>query len=132
MAQERIGRYSILEEIASGGQGAVYRAFDAETNQIIALKLLHPSLTGDQNYLERFHREASLASSIDHPNVIKIYEVGESEGRHFIAMELSCPRASHASSSPRAACPSTAPPHSPSRSPTASQRLTRGASFTVT
>ena len=88
MAQERIGRYSILEEIASGGQGAVYRAFDAETNQIIALKVLHPSLTADQNYLERFRREASLASSIDHPNVIKIYEVGESDGRHFIAMEL--------------------------------------------
>jgi len=88
MTQERIGRYTILEEIASGTQGAVYRAFDAESGQIVALKVLHPSLTGDQNYLERFHREATITSSIDHPNVVRIHEVGEADGKHFIAMEF--------------------------------------------
>ena len=88
MAEERIGRYTVLEEIASGTQGAVYRAFDPNTGQIVALKVLHPSLTGDQNYLERFHREATITASIDHPNVVRIHEVGESDGKHFIAMEF--------------------------------------------
>ena len=88
MAQERIGRYTILEDIASGTQGAVHRAFDPESGQIVAVKVLHPSLAGDRSYLERFHREATITSSIDHPNVVRIYEVGESDGRHFIAMEF--------------------------------------------
>ena len=88
MAEQRIGRYAILEEIASGTQGTVHRAFDPESGQIVALKVLHASLSGDRSYLERFHREATITSSIDHPNVVDIHEVGESGGRHFIAMEF--------------------------------------------
>ena len=65
--EQRIGRCQILEEIASGGQGTVYRAYDPEGGQIIALKVLHPTLSGDPTYIERFRREASLAASIDHP-----------------------------------------------------------------
>ena len=86
--QRHIGRYQVLDEIAAGGQGAVYRAFDPQTGQIVALKVLHPSLAGDRTYLDRFRREASLASSIDHPNVTKIFEVGESGGSHFMALEF--------------------------------------------
>ena len=86
--EQRVGRYQILDEIASGGQGAVYRAFDPDTGQIVALKVLHPTLTGDRQYIERFHREATLAASIVHTNVIKIFEVGEDRGRHFITMEF--------------------------------------------
>ena len=86
--QQRIGRYQILEEIASGGQGVVYSAFDPDSGQIVAVKVLHPSLTGNRDYLERFRREASMASSINQPNVVKIFEVGEDDGRHFIALEL--------------------------------------------
>ena len=88
MAEERIGRYRILEEIASGAQGTVYRAFDPDSGGLVALKVLHPSLTGDASYLERFQREASLAASIDHPNVVRIFEVGEADGRHFMALEF--------------------------------------------
>ncbi|NQU96493.1 MAG: protein kinase, partial [Chloroflexi bacterium] len=88
MAEERIGRYRILEEIASGTQGTVYRGFDAETGRLVAVKILHASLTGDATYLERFHREATLAASIDHQNVVRIYEVGEDAGRHFMALEF--------------------------------------------
>ena len=88
MAEERIGRYRILEEIASGTQGTVYRAFDPDSGGLVALKVLHPSLTGDPSYLERFQREASLAASIDHPNVVRIFEVGEADGRHFMALEF--------------------------------------------
>ena len=86
--QQQIGRYQVLEEIASGGQGAVYKAFDPQSGQILALKVLHPSLTANSSYLERFRREASLAASIDHPNVVGIFEVGEDREWHFIAMEL--------------------------------------------
>ena len=88
MAQERLGRYRILGEIASGAQGAVFRGFDPDAGRLVALKVLHPTLTTDRSYLERFHREASLAASIDHPNVVRIFDVGEANGRHFIAMEF--------------------------------------------
>ena len=83
-----IGRYQILKEIASGGQGAVYLAFDPELGDTVALKVLRPDLTGDATYLERFRREANMAAAIDHPNVIRILEVGEDNGRQFIALEF--------------------------------------------
>ena len=86
--QQNIGRYRVLNEIASGSQGVVYQAFDPQNGRIVALKVLHPSLTADPNYLERFHREAQMAASINHPNVVQVFEVGESCGQHFIAMEF--------------------------------------------
>ena len=86
--EEHLGRYQLLEEIAAGGQATVHRAFDPQTGRIVALKVLHPSLTGDRSYLERFRREASLAASIDHRNVVKIFEIGEQDGRHFMALEF--------------------------------------------
>ena len=72
----------------SGGQGTVYRAFDPDTGQIVALKVLHRFLSSDSDYVERFRREASLASSIDHPNVVKIFEVGQDGDQHFMALEF--------------------------------------------
>jgi serine/threonine-protein kinase len=83
--ERQIGRYQVLDEIASGGQGAVFRVFDPETGQIVALKVLHASLSNDSNYVARFRREASLASSIDHPSVVKIFEVGQDGDQHFMA-----------------------------------------------
>ncbi|NQW16289.1 MAG: protein kinase [Chloroflexi bacterium] len=88
MSQEQLGRYRILEKVAAGTQGTVFRAFDAESGHLVALKVLHPAMTGDDSYLDRFHREASLASSIDHPNVVQIFDVGEDGDRHFIALEF--------------------------------------------
>ena len=88
MAQQQIGRYQILEDIASGGQGAVHRVFDPDTGQIVALKVLHASLSNDSTFVERFRREASLAASIDHPNVVKIFEVGQDGDQHFMALEF--------------------------------------------
>ena len=63
--QQTIGRYRILEHIASGSQGRVYQAYDPETGQIVALKVLHSHLTDDITYVERFRRESSLASQVD-------------------------------------------------------------------
>ena len=77
-----------MEEIASGGQATVYRVWDTQTGQVLALKVMHPHLARDATYVERFHREARLAASIDHPNVIRIYEVGEEDGKHFMALEF--------------------------------------------
>ena len=83
MTQQRIGRYSVLEEIASGGQATVYRVWDAQTGGVLALKLMHPHLARDSSYVERFRREAQMAASIDHPNIIRIFEVGEG-GRRLL------------------------------------------------
>ena len=85
---QQIGRYQILEEVAKGGQGTVYRVFDPDTGQIVALKVLHRFPSNDSTDIERFRREASLAASIDHPNVVKIYEVGQDGDQHFMALEF--------------------------------------------
>ena len=67
MSQQRIGRYQILEEIASGGQATVYRVWDTQTGSILALKVMHPHLTRDTSYVERFKREhADLP--VEHPD----------------------------------------------------------------
>ena len=87
MARQRIGRYDILESIGTGGFATVYRAQDSQLSRAVALKVLHPHLAGDPQYLERFTREARLAASINHPNVVTIHEVGQDADTHFIAME---------------------------------------------
>ena len=56
MSQEQLGRYRILEKVAAGTQGTVFRAYDADSGHLVALKVLHPAMTGDDSYLARFHR----------------------------------------------------------------------------
>ena len=87
MSQERIGRYGILDRIAAGGQATVYRAWDSETGQVVALKVLHPHLTHDADYIKRFQLEARLSVNITHPNVINVFEVAQHGDNHFISME---------------------------------------------
>ncbi len=88
MARQRIGRYDILESVGSGGFATVYRAQDSQLDREVALKVLHPHMSGDPQYLERFTREARLAASINHPSVVTIHEVGQDANSHFIAMEF--------------------------------------------
>ena len=88
LIKRRIKTYQFLEEVAAGGHATVYRVFDSRTNQVLALKVLHPHLSKDPVYLARFEREATLASSIVHPNVVRIYEVGKEGEANFIAMEF--------------------------------------------
>ena len=87
MAQQQIDSYHILEEIAAGGQASVHKAWDTRTGQIVALKVMHPHLAKDPGYLERFHREARLAASIAHPNVVRIFDVGQSGDANYMALE---------------------------------------------
>jgi hypothetical protein len=82
---QQIGKYTVSGEIASGAQGAVYRAIDPSTAMTVAVKVLIGQRVTD---VDRFRREASLVQAIDHQNVVKLIEVGESEGRHFMAMEF--------------------------------------------
>ncbi|MFC1935612.1 protein kinase [Chloroflexota bacterium] len=87
MEQGRIGHYEVLEEIAAGGQGAVYRARDVNLGRIVVLKVLHHHIARDPQFKERFLREARTAASLTHPNVVTIHAVGEEDGQLYMAME---------------------------------------------
>jgi PGF-pre-PGF domain-containing protein len=86
MQIRRIGRYQLLEIVGKGGQGTVYRGHDPSTGQIVAVKILAEEHS-DGDFLERFQREASILASLEHPHVIKVFDHGEEEGRHFIVTE---------------------------------------------
>src|SRR3954468_1557495 len=85
---QRLGRYTILALVGRGGMAAVYRAHDTALRRDIALKVLYPQFGGDAALVERFQREAVLAANLDHPNILPIYDVGETNGLVYIAMRL--------------------------------------------
>jgi eukaryotic-like serine/threonine-protein kinase len=83
------GRYDILELLGSGGMGVVYRAYDREVGEAVAIKALRPDLGGiDATLLERFKQELRLARRITHRNVVRTYDLGEVDGLYYITMEL--------------------------------------------
>ncbi len=84
----QVGHYRVLDRIGSGGMGMVFAGEDINLGRKVALKFLSTELVGNEQALERFKFEARTASSLNHPNICTIYEVGESDGECFIAMEL--------------------------------------------
>ena len=83
----KIGPCRIELRIAAGGMGVVYRAHHSPTGSTVAVKVLAPSLSQDQEYVTRFFREAGAAGQIDHPNVIRVIDVGKHEGKYYLVME---------------------------------------------
>jgi serine/threonine-protein kinase len=83
-----LGSFEILAPIGSGGMGDVYRARDTKLGRDVALKVLPAAMASSQERLERFRREAKALASLDHPGIVTIYSVEESEGLHFLIMQL--------------------------------------------
>src|SRR5919204_5457636 len=81
------GRYRIARKLGGGGMADVYLAEDQELGRRVAVKMLHSRYANDEQFVERFRREATHAAGLSHPNIVSIYDRGETNGSYFIVME---------------------------------------------
>ena len=84
---ENISHYKIISAIGAGGMGEVYLAEDTKLDRQIALKILLPEIAKDDDRVRRFVQEAKAASALNHPNILTVYEIGETDGKNYIATE---------------------------------------------
>src|SRR5687768_735971 len=88
IAGSKLGPYEITSGIGAGGMGEVYRAFDTRLGREVAIKVLPGELAGDANLLARFEREARSASSLNHPNIVTVFDFATNNGTTYLVMEL--------------------------------------------
>src|SRR5438045_9304699 len=84
---QRIGSYRLVEPLGSGGMSSVYRAVHLETGHEVAVKVLTRSVARNSTLLQRFLREARSAETLEHPNIVAIYDRGIDNGRHYLVLE---------------------------------------------
>ena len=87
MIGKSLGNYQILEELGRGGMAVVYRAYQPSLNRYVAIKVLPPQLSFDQQFVDRFQREARAAANLRHPNIVVIHDVAHHDGTYYIVME---------------------------------------------
>jgi eukaryotic-like serine/threonine-protein kinase len=88
MTGEKLGHYEILDKIGEGGMGQVWRARDARLNRSVAIKILPAEVAGDPVRRQRFEQEARSLGALNHPNIVSVYDIGQSDGRAYIVSEL--------------------------------------------
>src|SRR5688500_4989015 len=86
-AGTKLGRYEIRSQIGAGGMGEVYLAVDTKLDRKVALKILPAEVASNQQRMRRFEQEAKAASALNHPNILTIYEVDQTDSVHFISTE---------------------------------------------
>src|SRR6266849_454456 len=84
----KLGPYEIQTPLGAGGMGEVYRARDTRLGRDVAIKLLPPAFSRDQDRLRRFEQEARAAAALNHPNILAVYDIGNSEGIPYMVSEL--------------------------------------------
>ncbi len=88
MIGQKLGKYDIVDKLGEGGMGEVYRARDTRLGRSVAIKVISEACLFDADHVARFDREAKVLASLNHPRIATLYGVEESDGRHFLIMEL--------------------------------------------
>src|SRR6185436_16472712 len=87
-AATNMGDYRLLKKLGQGGMGAVYKAHQISLDREVAIKVLSKELAAKPSFVQRFKREARVMAKMDHPNILRCFDVGEAKGYHYLSMEF--------------------------------------------